>query len=304
MKDFDVSKLTQESLNAHLCCSVEQDDGMVSFWLEAGADVNCRFLGNPLLLYVMENENEELATKLVELGADVNALDEFEDPILFRVLNGIKWLNILAKGNLDINVKNHKNENAFSVACMRDKEDVIDRLVELGIKLDESFVARSVPILHFIIYRRKYGWLDKLIELKADLNVIRKNNGYTALMEAVDNDDEVASIKLIKAGADVNLQSYDGSTALMFAKDYEIAESLVKNHAEINLVDNLGQTALINLLEMAEEDDDDTEKICELLLENGADVSVATLGGVTALELALDLGNEKIIELIKKYAKK
>lgn len=304
MKDFDVSKLTGEQLNTHFCVSVEQNDGMALFWLEAGADVNSRFQGEPVLLYAIENDNEELATKLVELGADVNALDSEEKPILFHALNDVKWLNILTKGKLDINVKDSGNYNAFSIAYKNDKEDVADRLIELGIEV-EGAVIKGTPILIACVGWNKGRWLDKLLGLKLDVNA-RDKDGYNALIWAVRRDNEYAVAKLIEAGAEVNLQDFEGSTALMFVRNYAIADKLIKSGAKPNIANKYNETAIRRCLETYAEvsyyHTEEMENICELLIRNDAEHNVYER--TSLLNFAYKAKSKKLAKLIKEVYEK
>ena len=315
MAKIDVSQLSIGQIEAYRELSKKLDDGLFDDWEELlhakvaneTHELIIKKYTEPLLKSAIIGEDEKLAEALVRDNPDcVNAIDKFGDPLLFYAIEDVKWLNILAKGNLDVNAKNRIGENTLVEAYKKHKMDVVDKLVELGIKLDETLVEGSVPILLATVTHKRYLWLDKLIKLKVDLNVRRKNSGNTALIEAVDNDDEVASLKLIEAGADVNLKVGLGETALMLARKYAIAESLVRNKAEINAVDNLGYTALMKSIQFADSEryEDDIERICKLLLENGADVNAETAIGVTALETAYDSGNKRVIKLIEKYVNK
>ena len=307
MKDFDVLKLTQKQLNTYFGASVKQDDGMALFWLEAGADVNSRFEDEPVLLYAIRNENEELANKFIDLGADVNARDSSKEPILFSVLHDVKWLNVLAKGNLDINVKKSNGENAFSVAYKNDKEDIADRLVELGISIDGAIVFNDVldicaPILIACVSWYKGRWLDKVLSLNVNVDV-RDEDGYSALFFAVRRQNEDALDKLIEAGANVNLKDYDGSTALMCARKLSIADKLIKYGAKIDLRDDLGYTALSRQLEAYSSWEfhrtEETEKICELLIKNSE--GLTKYDREIALSFARKAKNKNLIRLIKEY---
>lgn len=304
MKDFDVSKLTGEQINTHFCVSVQQDDGMALFWLEAGADVNSRFEGEPVLLYAIENDNEELAIKLIELGADVNVFDSENDPILFHALNDVKWLNILANGDLDINIKNPGNYNAFSIAYKKDKEDVADRLVELGIEVERSLI-KGVPILIACVSWNKGRWLDKLLSLKLDVNA-RDEDCCSALIWAVKRNNEYAVDKLIEAGAEVNLQDFEGSTALMFVRSYAIADKLIKSGANPNIANKYNENAIRRCLETYAEvsyyHTEEMENICELLIRNDAEHNVYER--TSLLNFAYKAKSKKLAKLIKEVYEK
>ena len=68
------------------------------------------------------------------------------------------------------------------------------------------------------------------------------------LLDAVRNNDISKVLKLIKAGADINVQSEYTDTALMIAirlSHVKIAEELIKAGTNVNIYNKIGNTALI-----------------------------------------------------------
>lgn len=75
-----------------------------------------------------------------------------------------------------------------------------------------------------------------IILQKANVNLQAKQAGQTALMLAVSHGRTFAASSLLKAGADINVQDADGSTALMCATEHgyvEIVKQLL-SHPECN----------------------------------------------------------------------
>ena len=305
MKTIDVSKLTQEQLDAHFVVSVKKNDGLAGFWLDAGANVNGILDWNEsALIYAIKNDNVELAEMLIEAGIDVNGTDRFNEPLLFYVLDDVKWLNILAKGDLNVNARtNYVEDNTALLRAYYDKnEEVFDRLIELGIDID-ALSTSGVPIL--IISISNGGiWLDKLIKSNANVN-IRDRDGIPAFFFAIYYNEVDVLNKLIEAKVDLNLTiPHDEVTGLMITTKYEIASILIKNGANINARDAFGKTALIrhvhnyvNKFAYHEE----SRKIIGLLLESGADANVVPYDGKTALKLARKSKDKELINLIRKY---
>lgn len=306
MKDFDVSKLTQEQLDAHFVLSVRQNDGMAEFWLRNGANVNGRFEWNEsVLIYAIQNDNEELAVKLIEAGIDVNGTDRFKDPILFYALDDVKWLNILAKGNLNINARtNRYGETALSIAYKENNEKIFDRLIELGIDVNVPMVTGKYPALIYDIVYRDGKWVDKLIKANVDVNS-KDGYGTPALMLAIRYEYTDVITKLIDAKADVNLSDSNEETPLMMAYKYWTVQKLIESGADVNAVNYLGETALIqHVKDYALLRTDEESKIIELLLQSGADTSVVTRNGDTALSIACRTKYKDLIGLIKAYSGK
>ena len=97
---------------------------------------------------------------------------------------------------------------------------------------------------------------------------------------------------LLAAGADVKARNDQGETALMLAcgrRGYvvsvetavAIAKALLAAGAEVNAKDAAGYTALMHACSTI-----DNGEVIELLLDNGADITVVSEGGNTAYDLA------------------
>ena len=97
-------------------------------------------------------------------------------------------------------------------------------------------------------------------------------------------------------GADVNLRSSNGSTALHMAArsgNKKVAEILVACHeVEINSRDMTRQTPL----HVACANGD--KELCALLLGNGADLTIKSAEGKTPLHMAVSGGNAHVARLI------
>ena len=77
--------------------------------------------------------------------------------------------------------------------------------------------------------------IEKLIELKADINKENKN-GITPIMYAIDIGNEAIIEKLIELKADINKENKDGITPLIYSqvKNKNIINILTNANAELN----------------------------------------------------------------------
>lgn len=104
---------------------------------------------------------------------------------------------------------------------------------------------------------------------------------------------------LVAAGADVNAEAYDGTTALMQVAqtgNIKLYELLVKTGAHINHADNKGYTPLMHAIE------NDKNNVAKKLISAGADVNTSTLhsnGWKRTLDLAIEKNNQEIVTLLK-----
>ena len=71
-------------------------------------------------------------------------------------------------------------------------------------------------------------------------------NQTTALIYAVYYDRLEIVELLLKNKANVNIVNYDNETALIYSDDIYITELLINNNANVNVQDNTGKTPLIH----------------------------------------------------------
>ena len=119
------------------------------------------------------------------------------------------------------------------------------------------------------------------------------NEGYTALLDAIGNDNVPEVIQaLITAGADVNATTKDGMTSLMVAvslsKHPETLAILIKNGADVNVQDDSGDTALMYSAGISENAD-----AIIALLDAGANAALKNKTGSMAIDFADATGKLK-----------
>jgi len=112
---------------------------------------------------------------------------------------------------------------------------------------DASLVdGKGTPLLSLAVRARYPDIVRRLLDAGADVNRRSDDRGYSPLMDAAQKGDvEMAEILLGK-GADPDLRSKDGQTALIISagrNDEKMAALLVAHHADPSIVDNLGMSA-------------------------------------------------------------
>ena len=146
--------------------------------------------------------------------------------------------------------------------------------------------------------------IRQLIENKEDLNKQDKV-GLTMLMWACIYN-YVDSVSLLLAnGANPNLKAKDGSTALHNTistgvvkqekkeRQQEILKLLIEKGAEVNIRDKIvGKTPLHKAARYGRVD------LCQILVDNGADVNARTTAGTTPLHWAAEEGYYKVVQFL------
>jgi ankyrin repeat protein len=144
--------------------------------------------------------------------------------------------------------------------------------------------------------KRNLEIVNALLDRGADPNLRGGEDNETALMKAA----EYNLLDIVKAllshGADPNIPASDLTTALMFAASrhgtLEIVRELLDRDVDPNQQDNWGETALM-MATMRHETD-----IVRLLLERGADPTIANFSDITAIDIARKTGLPELIEIL------
>ncbi len=151
--------------------------------------------------------------------------------------------------------------------------------------------------------------VNQLLAGGIDVNERDKNSNATVLMVASSYDGYSDMIELlIKRGADVNAQSSDGKTALMWAAGNapDAVETLLNHRANVKLKMNDGMTAFLQAVFGVLSGKVSTT-VCDLLLKKGANVNTELTSnsamGWTALHYAAISGDVELVKyLIRKGA--
>jgi ankyrin repeat protein len=237
---------------------------------DAGADLNLADPdGTTALVHAILNGHFDTAAMLVEKGADPNIADSTGMAALYAAAD------MSSLGEIYGRPARKRTDKLSAVELMR-------VLLEHGANPNATLKS---PTLHRA-HTPGEGFLGE---------------GTTPLMRAARNGDTPALRMLLTHGADLSLAQKNGTTALMlasgigrgqgvFAKDYateaellEAVKFLVESGADVNAVNDTGQTAL-HIAAQA------SDGIVEYLALHGAKLDVKDKQGRTALDLALGVG--------------
>ncbi|GHH98862.1 hypothetical protein AM1BK_24050 [Neobacillus kokaensis] len=181
--------------------------------------------------------------------------------------------------------------------------------------------------------------ISKLIKKGANINA-QDSKGRTATMIATYNNDVETAKVLIKAGADVNIRddmknnpflyagaegyinilkltieagadpaitNRYGGTALIPASEHGyvdvVKELITHTDIDVNHVNNLGWTALLEAI-ILNNGDDKQQQTVQLLIEHGADVNIPDNNKVTPLQHARKKGFKEIEKILLKAGAK
>ena len=108
--------------------------------------------------------------------------------------------------------------------------------------------------------------------------------------------------EVLRAGPNLGATNRYGGIAIIPASDrghVDLVRALLETEIDVNHVNNLGWTALLEAVILGDGGEAHTE-IVRMLVEAGADTSIADRDGVTALEHARERGYREIVRLLER----
>jgi hypothetical protein len=136
-------------------------------------------------------------------------------------------------------------DDALAQCAAEDKVEEITLFMAAGFSPDTKD-KKGIPLLNISARNGHLKTLELLLRSGAQVNLIADDRGSTALFEGTMGRDKEMVKTLIEAGADANIRSKDGQSALVVAVgagDEEIVELLVKAGADPDIEDSIGVSA-------------------------------------------------------------
>lgn len=189
-------------------------------------------------------------------------------------------------------------EQLFLATEQGDRQQ-IQQLLKKGADVNGQDAKGRTPAM-IATYNADTDTVKVLIHEGADVNIQddMKNNPF--LYAGAEGYLDILQLT-IKAGADPSLTNRYGGTALIPAAEHGytdvVKELLEKTDIDVNHVNNLGWTALLEAIILNDGDVKQQETI-RMLIQHGADVRIADKDGVTPLQHARKKGFKEIEEIL------
>ncbi|XP_067653126.1 ankyrin-3-like [Haliotis asinina] len=249
----------------------------------------------PVMLAASHGKNEVFDI-LMKKGADLSVTDENGDNILHWACRGgnVKIVNYVLKRNtLDINGKGHEEKTPLMLAASHGKNEVFNILMKTGADLsviDEN----GHNILHSACRGGNVNIVSYiLIQSSLDINSKCDDETTPVMHAAAQGKNEVFDI-LVKNGANLSDTDVDGSNILHWACRGGNAKIvnyiLIRNIADINSNNGDGETPV--LLAACH----GRREVFDVLVVNGANLSVVDKNGDNILHFACSGKDEKIVQ--------
>ncbi|OCA85088.1 ankyrin repeat domain-containing protein [Pseudobacillus wudalianchiensis] len=190
------------------------------------------------------------------------------------------------------------NEQLLQAAEQRETEKV-KKLIKKGADINIQDEKKRTPIM-IATYHNDVETATVLIKAGADVNIQDHIKNTPFLYAGAEGYIEILKLT-IEAGADPTITNRYGGTALIPASEHGyievIKELLTKTDIDINHVNNLGWTALMEAIILNNGDKTQQETI-QLLIDHGADVNIPDHDMVTPLQHAREKGFKEIEKIL------
>ena len=139
------------------------------------------------------------------------------------ILNNFDCLKELLNANADPLIRDKLGNNVIHLALQYNRSKIIYYLID-RVNLN-CLSNNNETILQLALSYQNIELVNILVTKKINLNNQENEYGLGAIHQSIGNNNHSITDKIIKNGADINLQDFYGNTGLMYA----INENLIKN---------------------------------------------------------------------------
>lgn len=283
--------------------------------IAGGVKINARTAGSDTLLHLaVQSGNADCVKLLISEGSKVNERNCLkETPLHLAAVSGnAETIRLLIEAGADVNALDEDKMKPLMRAITNSKVDnragIIKALVDGGADINERLIIDKKQMATWEQYwKNLYGYdpakkddnsLSCYLKIKENLFALKEKDGVTVLAficagqsllgtsgeEFLEKKNTAELVEyLTQKGADVNLATKSGITALIYAAyngRSDLAEILIKHGADVNHKDSSGSTALMYAVQQG------NRKTVKILLEKGADSNLLNKDNHTALNYA------------------
>lgn len=243
----------------------------------------------------MDREEQSLNIKIEK--------ENFMKKWLLMLVGSILILQGCAPGGENMLSEQEKEENTMTQelhnAIELNDTNTVSKLINDGANLDvQDENGRTATML--ATYNNDVATAKVLIEAGADVNIQDDMQNNPFLFAGAEGYLDILKLT-IEAGADPTITNRYGGTALIPASEHGyldvIKELLTSTEIDVNHVNNLGWTALIEAIILNNGNEVQQETV-QLLIDYGADVNIPDENNDTPLQLARNKGFKEIEQIL------
>lgn len=208
-----------------------------------------------------------------------------------RNLTALKFFHERAV-NIEVPPRRFRNP-PLAIAVEMGSFEIVSWMLRVGVQVTEEVQARIRECVSLSMRPLSYPVWKLLVKKGMDLDALCPRLDRTLLMGTKNS--LMDAKKLLKLGADPNVTSRDGKTALHYMvirRNTKHVELLLDNGANVNITDVDGRNALhLACVEGSME-------IVKLLVDHGVDMRTSDKNGLTPLHLACGRSNADVRKLL------
>jgi len=265
-----------KELNPLMYASYKGFIEIMKILIQKGADVNLQTpKGFTSLMRAVNSNIEETVNLLLDNGANVNLKDYQGTIALYYTIrnNNTNIADILLKKGADINTQDKDGDTLLHNSIFEEKPEMVEFFLQKGINVNLKNKNGKTPLIE-AAYIKNIDIVKMLCRAGANIN-IQDINGKTPLQHAV-HEKNVKMIKFLleEERADINIKDKFGNRVLFYTIENkkieynrDIANYLIDHGADINEINNAGETLLYNAINSK------NIGMVEFLVEKGVDTT-------------------------------
>ena len=210
------------------------NENLVRLLLQHNADVNIQDTGGYTPLHQLVKEgNTNLVRLLLEHNADVNIQDTYgKTPLHQSVIEGDENLvSLLLAQNADVNIQDNDGCTALHLSVLQshiNQRKIFDTLVKHKAQIINTCDAKGLTPLHTAVRSGNVQAVKKLVDLGADISVVKTDKKDAVRLEILKNEAELREQhRQFKIGYPLTAKKNAGDT---FTQDAQI---LTKDRSEV-----------------------------------------------------------------------
>ena len=210
------------------------NENLVRLLLQHNADVNIQDTGGYTPLHQLVKEgNTNLVRLLLEHNADVNIQDTYgKTPLHQSVIEGDENLvSLLLAQNADVNIQDNDGCTALHLSVLQshiNQRKILDTLVKHEAQNINTCDAKGLTPLHTAVRSGNAQAVKKLVDLGADISVVKTDKKDAVRLEILKNEAELREQhRQFKIGYPLTAKKNAGDT---FTQDAQI---LTKDRSEV-----------------------------------------------------------------------
>ena len=245
---------------------------------------------------VQKGDIEKIKTLLEQNPGLINAKDTRQGltPLHWAAYIGKKDVaTLLIEKGADVNVTGQFNDTPLHYSILGSHKSVAEFLISKGAYVNSRF-ADGKTSLHFAVSMGKTDMVKMLIENGADID-IRDSSGLTPLYGSVTGSNGEIVNLLMEKGLDIDTDSEEGMMMLHEATSHghkKFVELMIEKGADIRKKNNHGGTL------MHSASSGGLTELVISLIKKGAELNNKNIYGLTPLHLAASRGHMQVVKLL------